>query len=98
VEVVPEFAIDLSRVVVVKATERQTVVQLHATVRHIQCGYGNGVFLAEGFAQRNVERGVLRQIRARILRVRKPVCEPRPVVHIRRSIRVPGKTSIETEV
>ena len=93
-----EFDVDLPRVVEVKSSKRQAVVEQHAAIRHIQRGQGNPVFLAKTFPERNIKRRVLRQIVPRILRVGHPVVESRAVVHIRRSEHLPGKSCIETQV
>ena len=95
---IAELRVDCARIVPVKSAKRQTVVQLHATISHIQRGYGDGVSLHEGFPEREIERGVLRQIVPGILRVRNPVREPRAVVHIRRSEHLPRKSCVETRV
>src|SRR5208283_3030056 len=96
---IAEFPVDFPRVVVVKSSECQTVVQLHATVCHIQRGHGNAVFLQEAFPHRKIKRGVLRQILVgNQWWFVCAVCEPRSIVHIRRCERLPGKGRIKSQV
>src|ERR1035438_377112 len=95
-----EFDVDLPRVVKVESSKGQTVVEQYAAIRHIQSSQGDLVSLAltKALSHGNVERRVLRQIVPRILCVRRPVGESRAVVHIGRRERLPGKTSIDTQV
>ncbi len=58
VETVVNLYIDLPWFVPVKSAERQTVIELHAAVRHVQRGHGNGVFLSEALAESKINRGV----------------------------------------
>ena len=62
VETVTKLGINLTRIAPVEATERQAIVHFHAVVGHIERGYGNGVFFEKGFAERNINRGMPRQI------------------------------------
>src|SRR5580692_1172 len=93
---VAEFDVNLTRIVEVESSEGEAVVEQDAAIRHIQSGQRDFVLLAETLPDGNVERGVLRQIVPRILRVRHPVRESRAVVDIRRSERVRGKTCIKS--
>src|SRR5271167_1245825 len=97
-----KFPINLPRLVPVKSAKGQTVIQLYAEICHVQRGYGNSIFpLGETFSHSEINGGVARQIGPGILRLWRPVQpvrEPRAVVHIARSIAVPGKTRIDAPV
>ena len=97
-EAVTQLDINLPWVIPMESAECQAVVQLHAAVCHVEGGYRDGVFFSETFPERNIERGVPWQIVPGVLNGRRPVVEPRAVVHICRSERLPGKTCIETQV
>ena len=61
-EAVTKFDIDFPRIIPVESAERQAIVQLHATVCHIERGQGNGIFFSEVFPERKIERCLPRQI------------------------------------
>ena len=93
-----KLGVYLARVIVMKSAERQAVIEQNAAVRHVERRHSHAVFLAERFPQRNVKRGVLRQIIPRILRVRHAIRETRPVINVRRSKRLPRKYRVEPHV
>src|SRR5208283_5085464 len=97
-----KFPINLPRLVPVKSAKGQTVIQLYAEICHVQRGYGNSISpLGETFSHSEINGGVAGQIGPGILRLWRPVqpvCEPRAVVHIARSIAVPGKTRIDAPI
>ena len=65
VEAIAEFDVDFARIVPVESAESEAVVVLDAAVGYVQRGERGGESLAEVFAQREIEGGVLRQIIAR---------------------------------
>ena len=79
---VAELSVYLAWIVVMESAERQAVVQFHATVGHIQGGYGDTILLREVFPQRKMKGGVPRQIVSGILGIRQPIRESGAVVHI----------------
>src|SRR5580658_4953029 len=98
VEAIAKLSVNLTRIIPVKSAESQTVVQLHAAVGHVQRSHRNSVFLSEGLAESNIERGMAGQIIPRILHAGESVGEPRAVVHIRRGIALPGQAGVEAQV
>lgn len=97
---IAELDVDLPGIVEVKSSERQAVVQQDAAIGHIQRGQRHLVFLAlaEAFPQRQVKGGVLRQVIARILRVRRSIRESRAVVDVRRGENMPWKNRVDPGV
>ena len=68
-EAVAEFGVDLAGVVVVEAAEGEAVVEQDAVVGYVGCGDGGGEVVAEGFADGEIEGGVLGQVGVGIARV-----------------------------
>ena len=81
----------LPRVVPVEAAEGLAVVEFHVQVGHIQGIHGCGKAFPEILAQREIKRGVARQVTFRIRLADKGIAEPGAVVDIYGSKRPPGK-------
>lgn len=64
-ESVAEFHVDLAGVVVMEAAEGDAVVYKQAAIGDVQRVRGDGEAFAETFAQREIERGMPRQIEIR---------------------------------
>ncbi len=64
-----DFAVDLAGVVVVEAAEGDAVVEQDAVVAYVDCGDGGGEFLAEGFADGEIDGGVLGQVGVGVTRI-----------------------------
>ncbi len=97
-EAVADFYVDFARVVPVEAAEGEAIVVLDAAIGNIQRGEGSGEALAEIFAERKIEGGVLRQIVAGIGLAGERVAEPRAVVNVGGSVGAPGESDVAADV
>src|SRR5260370_564320 len=68
-EAVVEFGVDLAGVVVVEAAEGDAVVEQDAVVAYVDRSDGGGEFFGEGFADGEIDGGVLRQVGVGVARV-----------------------------
>ena len=95
-----KLGVDFARVVEMKSSKGQTVVQQNAAIRHVQRSKRNGIHLRKILADGNIECGVLRQIVSRIgcAGRRCAIGEAGAVIHIGRDVRLPGKSCIEAKI
>src|SRR4051794_28491610 len=82
VEPEADLAVDLARIIVVKAAERHAVINQHASIRKIDTCHRKGCALPEVLADRSVYRVVLRQIFSWVGLVRVSIYEARSVIHV----------------
>jgi hypothetical protein len=68
-EAVVEFGVDLAGVVVVEASEGDAVVEQDAIVAYVDRGDGGGEFVVEGFADGEIDGGVLREVGVGVTRI-----------------------------
>ena len=97
-ESIAELDINLPWVVPVEATESLAVVEIHPAVGHIQGIQRRGKALTEVFANREIERGVLRQVVPRIWLPRKGIAEASAVVDIGGSKRTPRQSDVAAKI
>src|SRR5579862_8933202 len=97
-EAVTDFDVNLSRIVPVKAAEGKAIVEFNPPVRHIQGVHGSRETLAEVFPQRQIERGVGRQVAAGVGLAGKAIGKARPVVNVGGGKAAPGKGDITANV
>ena len=64
-----DLAVDLTGVVEVEASEGEAVVEQDTVVGYVGCGDGDGEIVGEGFAEGEIEGGVLRRVWAGIARI-----------------------------
>src|SRR5450631_2547207 len=98
VEMVAEFYIDFARIVPVESAKRHAIVQFDAAVRYVDGVHGGGESLAEIFAERHIERGVLRQVRSGVGLTGKGIGETGTVVNVGRSVRTPRQGEIAADI
>src|SRR6202020_2141349 len=79
---IPQFQINLARIIPMISAERKTIVILDAPVRHVERRHRRSEPIAEILAHRKIERRVLRQVIPRIRRARKSIAETRPVINV----------------
>jgi hypothetical protein len=97
-ESVAQFGINLPRVVPVETSEGLAVVEVHAAVGYVQGIQRCGDALAEVLANRNVERGVLRQMVAGIGLVNECVTEAGAIIDVGGCVGAPGKGDVAANV
>ena len=97
-ESIAELDINLPGVVPVEATEGLAVVEIHSAVGHIQGIQRCGEAFAEVFAEREIERGVLRQVVSWIGLPRKGIAEARAVVDVGGSKGPPRKRNVAANI
>src|SRR5580704_2082646 len=98
VEAIAKFDVDFAWVVPVEAAEGDAVIEFHAAICDVYRVQGSGEALAEIFAKRKIEGGVLRQIVAGIGLGGECVAESGAVVNIGGSVGMPGKCNVAAEV
>ena len=100
-ETIAKLQINLPWIVPVESAKSQAVIQLHAFIADVQRRQRQGVLLGESLADRQVYRGVGRQINPGILGLRRsvqPVGEPRAIVHVRRGVGLPRQAGVVTHI
>src|ERR1700730_12762260 len=81
-ESIAELDVNLPWVVPLETTETLAVIEIHEAVAYIQSIHRCGKALAEVFANREIKRGVLRQVVPRIWLPWKGIAEARAVVDV----------------
>src|ERR1700730_8845364 len=97
-ESIAELDVNLPWVVPVEATESLAVVEIHTTVGYIQSVERRGESLAEVLTDREIKRGVRRQVVPWIWVPRKGITEARAVVDVSGSKRAPRKSDIAAKI
>src|ERR1700679_77336 len=78
---IPQFQINLARIIPMISAEREAIVILDAPVRHVERRHRRSKPLTEILAHRKIKRRMLRQVIPRIGRARKSIAEARPVIN-----------------
>src|ERR1017187_8504339 len=97
-EAIAKFYINLSRIVPVETAEGDAVVEFDAAVGEVDGVQRSGEALAEIFAERKIEGGVLRQIGAGIRLAGKGIAETGSVINVGGSIGAPGQGDVATHI
>jgi len=99
-EAVAEFAGDLAGIVEVEAAEGEAVVEQDAAIAYVGCGDGGGEFFGEGFADGEIEGGVLGQVGVGVgcSGVGVAVDEAGAVVDVGGGEGLPGESGVEAYV
>src|SRR5882757_5732224 len=98
VEPISQLHVDFPWIVPVETAESLAVVEIHAPVGHVQRIYRYGEMLAKVFAEREIERGVSRQVISWIRLIREGVTEAGAVVHVRGCPRAPRQGHVPAKV
>ncbi len=93
-EPVAQLDKDFARVVPMESAKGLTIVEIHAPVDHVQSIERCGKALAEVFANREIERGVLRQMVSRIRLADESIAEAGTVIKVAGSKRPPRKSAV----
>ncbi len=95
---VAKLDVDFSRIVVVKSSERQAVVNQQVAIGDVERVQRNGKSLAEVLSEREINLRVAGQVSAGMLRIGRTIREARAVVDIRRNVTLPRKLRVEADV
>ena len=92
----PESKFDkqFARVIPVETAEGLAIVKIHSTVSHVQCIQRRRHALAEIFAYREIEGGVLRQMALRIRLTDESVTEARAVINVGGKVGAPRQRNV----
>src|SRR5215469_9051814 len=98
VEPPSKFGVDFARIVEVEAAEGEAVVNEQVAIADVERGEGDGVALAERFADGNIKRRVAGQVGAGEGLARRTVGESGTVVNVGGCECSPGEGSVEADV